>query len=234
MHILKALVLVGASATAFAGSFSYTGAFGSDDQVQLFNVTLDSDGTITARTHSFAGGVNANSDIIPSGGFAPVLSLFEASGLGLLLAWDYGGGPGPDCGPRATDPATGFCWDAYLSVSLPAGSYLLALTQDDNLPFGPTFSDGFQHAGEGNFTGPQYLGVPGSFIIITGDQRTAAWAVDIEADDASAVPEPHCLVMCLSGLLAIASKRRRELIEPLRRVTVDRWTATRRSLRAVQ
>ena len=107
------------------------------------------------------------------------------------------------------DPVVGFCWDGYVSVSSDAGFFLLALTQDDNLPVGPLLSDGFSRTGQGNFTGPEFTGQPGSFLLITGDQRTANWALEIEADGAVAVPEPGTLQSLAAGIVLVLIGHRR-------------------------
>src|SRR5436309_2168188 len=112
----KALVTVAAmlAATSYGASISYTGNFVQDDDVVILSFDLASPQTVTLRTWSFAGGTNAGGGLVPAGGFAPVLSLFDASGAKDLLAVDRDGGAGP-CGARAADPASGFCWDAYLN-----------------------------------------------------------------------------------------------------------------------
>jgi hypothetical protein len=83
---------------------------------------------------------------------------------------------------------------------LPAGSYFLALTEEDNLPFGPTFADGFSRSGEGNFT-PGLTGIPGdSFLDLSPSQRNGNWAVVLERVDA---PEPGALGLVLIGIVKI-------------------------------
>jgi len=203
------LALLGIS---HAASLSYTGNFAQDDDLLTLNFDLASPATVTLRTWSFAGGVNGAGQAIPAGGFAPVLSLFDALGTQDLLATDHDGGPGV-CRPRAPDPASGFCWDAYLNLSLAAGSYLLALTEDDNTPNGPTFPDGFLRAGQGNFTGDEFGGPPGSSLILAdGSQRTSFWAVDLSGVDAPSdpLPEPSTGILMLLGaaLLSFWCRRR--------------------------
>lgn len=162
---------------------STTGAFVQDDDQQTFAFTLAGPATVTMRTWSFAGGTNANGQSISAGGFAPVLSLFDGSGL--LLGFDTGGVAPSGCGSRNIDPATGFCLDAYLNESLATGSYTLVLTELDNTPNGPTLADGFLEQGNGNFTGGPFLLNAGP-----GFQRTGDWAVDITSASLTPVPEP--------------------------------------------
>ncbi|HZT30485.1 MAG TPA: DVUA0089 family protein [Bryobacteraceae bacterium] len=190
-------------------SFSYTGLFTQDDNIQLFSFAIGATAAVTIQTWSFAGGTNAASTVIPAGGFAPVLSLFD--GTGNVLATDKNDNSGT-CGPRNVDPASGFCWDAYLNPTLSAGKYTVALTEDDNVPIGPTFGDGFSEQGNGNFTGPLFLGPVGdgkSFILADGEQRTPGWAVDIVGvDTASQIPEPAPAWLCAAGLVVALALRR--------------------------
>ena len=184
------LLLTVAGGAATAGTISFSGNFNQDDDVWLMVVPLAAPSEVVLSTSSFA-----------AGGFAPVLSVFDQSGL--LLATDNDGGVG-GCGPRPVDPATGFCWDAYLDLNLSAGNYLLALSEDDNKPYGPTYSDGFSRAGQGDFTGPAFLGQPGSFVLVTGAQRTSDFAVQVQT-----VPEPGTEILMLGGLVGLLGLVRR-------------------------
>ncbi len=197
--------------SAYAASFSFVGSIPQDDYVQLFNFSISAPTVVIARTWSFAGGTNAAGQVISAGGFSPVLSLFDATGSQDLLQLDWSGGQG--AGPRAIDPISGYAWDSYMSPSLNAGSYILALSEDDNVPNGPTFADGFSRTGQGNFTGPNFTGQPGSFILVDGSQRTNGWAVDIIGADSAEVPEPSSLItLCFGGMAALAFPRRRRRI----------------------
>ena len=207
---LSLLVLVGIVMPLYGGMIdaSFSGTFTQDDNVQLFSFTVANPASVTLRTWSFAGGVNAAGEIVPGGGFAPVLSLFDPSGNWLVT--DRDGGTA-DCGPRATDSASHFCWDAYLNSNLSPGVYTLALTQDDNTPAGSTLADGFLESGNGNFTGSLFLGPGGaglSFILIDGEQRTAQWAVDIlQVDAAAETPEPASLLLAMAGLAFVVGRK---------------------------
>jgi hypothetical protein len=191
------LTIVFSSAFSFGDTISYTGNFQHDDDVKDFDFQVASAGLVTLRTWSFAGGTNAAGTSISSGGFAPVLSLFDDAGD--LLQMDYAGMLG-GCGVVAADPNTGFCWDAFIAAPLSTGSYTLVLTEDDNLALGPTLADGFSEAGTGDFTGPLFLGTAGSFILADGSSRTSGWAVDITTPAQTAVvPEPGSMLLVLSG-----------------------------------
>jgi uncharacterized protein (TIGR03437 family) len=170
---------------AAAQGSSYTGSFAADDDKRSFYFSLTQSGTITLRTWSYAGGMNAAGATIPEGGFDPTISVFDANGN--LVAWNRDGG----CGTVAADSATSFCWDSYLALQLPAGSYEAVLTQSDNLPNGPTLAQSFVYDpllctgplicptdAQGNFTAAPGNAAPG-FWDFFPSKRTASYALDI-------------------------------------------------------
>ena len=178
-----ALLLAGPQA-AEAASVSYNGNFTLDSDIQLFNFTVTTPSTVTMETTSFA-----------SGGFAPILTLFDPSG-------NYDG---------EVDAANS---DALYSLLLSApGLYTLALTEYFNKAVGPNIAAGFDNAGfpgDPNFTGILY-GVPGqSFIAPDGMQRTNAWAVTIQTANTVTVPEPDSLSLAISGMAVLAAFLRRQ------------------------
>ena len=174
--LLSAVALV-LPAVALAGPITVSGNFAQDEDVVLIPFTVPTLGVVTIRTTSFADG---------STGFEPVLTLYDSAGN--LLLQDATGGTVPaGCGLRSIDPTSGYCLDALIQSPLNAGSYTLALTEWDNIPGGPTLADGFPQTGNGNFTGPEFLGSPGSFILFDGSQRNSDWALQIDGLD---VPEP--------------------------------------------
>jgi hypothetical protein len=176
---------------AEASTFSFTGTFTHDDDVQLFSITLLTGSTFEAVTQSYG-----------TGGFDPVLSIFDAGGLQLLVGSNQDG----ICPPLQTD--NGECFDSDLVLPLPAGLYVLALSQSGNFANGPTLADGFSATGSGDFTG-------GPFLDIFSNQQNGHWAVDILTADAAAelsptsVPEPSGLVGTGLVLLAAGRLRRR-------------------------
>ena len=144
------------------------------------------------HTLSFAGGVNAAGDTIPGGGFSPFIYFWDAAGTFL----------------NGAEPSIG---DATFTTSLTlAGSYIAALTENDNrafgdLPGGVLDPAQFDHFGQGNFTGPEFNPPStGPFFAPDGSQRTSAWALDFNfVDHASAVPEPGTLPLAAAGLAAL-------------------------------
>jgi hypothetical protein len=203
---------------ASAGNFSFTGIFTQDDQLELFQFTAPSP-SLVVRTWGYAGGTNANGQLILPGGFDPILSVFDATG-GLLSSSPLIDTNNDGAGV-ATDSTTQNAFDSLLALnSLNAGgTYLLVLSQNDNSPNGPTYGDGFSQSGAGNFTAGEFgCGGTAPFCDATPAQRTGSWAVDItgvrDATDitnggASAAPEPASMLLFCTGLTGLALLRRR-------------------------
>jgi hypothetical protein len=197
-----------------AADFSYTGAFATDDEVQLFDFTLTSTSAVTIRTFGYGGGVQSDGNVVSAGGFDPMITIFDSSSI-------YGGnldGPSP---PVLVDPATGLALDALFTSSFDPGSYTVALTQYGNFARGPTLADGFAFEGVPDFT--TFFELPescsnGQFCSYMPDgenpvipvNRTNAWALDIvNVASASAVPVPAAAWLFGSGLLGLIVLARR-------------------------
>src|SRR5574341_686978 len=123
MAVLVGLVCLGAPASAEALDFSFTGSFIQDDDVQLFNFTVGIASTVTLRTYSYAGGTNAAGTVIPSGGFDPILALFNSSGV---LIGQNDDGNTPDV---PIDPVTANHYDTLLQSSPGPGGYTVSVMQ---------------------------------------------------------------------------------------------------------
>lgn len=134
LYLVAALAM--ASTAAVANDASFTGSFTGDNDVQLFHFSLSAPGFVTVRTLSFSGGVNASGETIASGGFDPILSLFDGAGNFISYSDD-----------------SFFTLDSYLENFLDAGSYTAALTQFANFPAGANLSDGFSGTGHIDFAG---------------------------------------------------------------------------------
>lgn len=188
-----------AQAAVITGSYS-----GDDEQLQV-GVQLGAAGFLHATTSGWAGG-----------GFAPVLSLFD--GAGQLLLLDVGSTHiCTDPGAGLPDAATGFCWDAFFGITLNPGDYTLVMTQDGNLPLGPTLADGYSQTGRPDYTGLAYLGQPGlRFINVDGSQRTGYYTLQVVVEGTNIVREPAApaLVALALGLLAAGQARRRDRALP--------------------
>ena len=165
---------------ATAGNFSFTGIFTQDDQLELFQFTAPS-ASLVVRTWGYAGGTNANGQVIAAGGFDPILSVFDATG-GLLasspLVDTNNDGAGVD-----TDPTTGYAFDSLLVLnSLNPWRDLRAGPQPERqlAELVTTYGDGFSQSGMGNFTAGEFgCGGTAPFCDATPAQRNGSWAVDI-------------------------------------------------------
>lgn len=194
---LMAAAAMGLSAST---SYSFTGTFGTDDQIQIFDLSLAATTTVTFETLSYGGGMNAAGASILPGGFDPRLTWFQADGT--EIGFDNGG----HCGVTAS--YLGACNDAYFQGTLAAGNYILVLTEDGNDANG-NFSDGFSQQGNGDFTATGTC--PAFCDSLSGAQLTGNWAVDIlGVGSASAVPEPGAAGLIGIGL-ALAALGSRKL-----------------------
>lgn len=196
-----------------AANFSFNGNFLNDDDVQLFTFVVTSPSTVTLRTWSYAGGVNAAGQTIARGGFDPILALFDSTGL-LITQNDDGAGVPADL--------SGAAFDTLLTSALQPGTYTVSVMQFNNFPVGPNLSNGFGRTGQGNFTAsdafsagcastPRFCDVSGSAQYRARDGH---WAFDIlnvnDADIGNGVPEPATVGLSLAGLgLAWMARRRR-------------------------
>ena len=170
------------SAQAEAASFSFTGNFQNDNDIVLFNFTLAAPGTVTMVTLGYAGGTNAAGSPIAADGFDPIVTLYDGAG-NILNQNDDGGASVP------ANPSTNFHLDSFLQESLVAGSYTVALTQWDNLAFGPTLADGFMHGdpADSNFTAG-FGCSNGAFCDVLGNNLDSHWALDILGADSASGP----------------------------------------------
>ena len=159
---------------AAGATLTFEDIFTTDDELAwaLFQVLPGQPVTITTTSYA-------------SGGFDPILTIFDSTGL-VVNANDDGG-----CGVVAA-ASNGRCLDSYLALSITGGTYSFYVTQSPNTALGD-LADGFALAGTGNFTG-------GPFYDSFGDLRTGHWRVEIDGALA-AVPEPSTFILIAAGLL---------------------------------
>jgi hypothetical protein len=188
LRIAVATLLLGAAPGFAASVYNYSGTLKADDEIQLFYYSLQNQAQVNVFTTSYAGG-----------GFSPVITVFDSTGL-------------------FQDESRGLSGEASLSwVSQPGQLYLVALTQYDNVSFGPLsyFTDGFTQQGQGNFTAqpPFNPPLPGGFYEPGGVQRTGSWALSLTSTDntlvvATPTPEPGSAALWLGGVAVLAGWKR--------------------------
>ena len=206
-RLIRGLVLfLLAVAPGRAGIVLFTGIFGADDQVALFNFTANAPELVTFQTYSYGGGT-VDSTTIPSGGFAPTAFIFD--NLGNVLTVTNG-----TCSQVAQDPVTGNCDDLFYQNTFGPGTFTLALAVYDNRPVDTTLADGFIQDGNPGFTCAETL-TSGNFCDVTalGQSRAGNYAISISGADSVSqvgVPEPGGVSLLLSGgALAVLRRRLR-------------------------
>jgi hypothetical protein len=203
---LLALTLLTSATALPAATFFFAGALGADGDLARFQLSLATDGPIAVRTLSYGGW---SAPLLPPGGFAPGLALYDLP-AGTLQIADFLGGTaiGNACSNGAQqDPVTGFCQDATLSFQALAGSYQLILfAQGNNAP--GQLTDPFPLAPGTSFA-PGPFADPGDPTGAT--LRLGNWAIEVTLDGTvtSDIPEPASAGLAAAGLGMVLWLRRR-------------------------
>jgi hypothetical protein len=197
---LLILAVLAVPRLAQAGDFSFTGTFATDDQVQLFDLSIASDTTVTFQSLGYGGGTNAANTVIPPGGFDSYFTWYDGSGNQIGTN---------DNGCGSANSYNDACLDAYAQVFLTHGNYVLALTESGNNPIG-SLSQGFTEQGQGDFTAS---GSCTAFCDWLGNTDNGNWAVDISgvdlASEAPSTPEPITFALTFTGLSLLMLTRPR-------------------------
>jgi hypothetical protein len=143
----KALACVASACASFScvAGISIVGALDPADPqaVYLYTFTLPAPATISIQSWGYGGtaaapgGVNLAGAIISPGGFDPYVSVFSGTGPSATFLASNDDGL---CPPGS--PAVGQCYDSALALTLPAGSYTVAMTSFLNMSFAENYGSG--------------------------------------------------------------------------------------------
>jgi hypothetical protein len=216
--ILSLAAASSTKASAFVACAS--GSFTRDDNAAAFTFVLKQPTLVYAQTTSYAGtasdpgGVDFCGNTVPSGGFDPVLSLFDLTTGALLDFNNNNSSDNPSLFTLPADPATGESFDAELADILPPGAYLYVLTEWDNTPPANLDSGSFAEEGNGNFTSGLFGDCP-KFADVTGACRNSNFALEFFGETITVTPEPVTALLLASGLLLLAAFFHRLTHHPL-------------------
>jgi hypothetical protein len=224
-NLVKMLAISVLPVIARGSPLSFTGALATPESVFETTFTLPSSSTVTFQTWGFGGGTNAAGQVIPPGGFDPLIALFsgpvatatmyaDGSGNPLVDAdnllnppWSYVG----NC-PTAGTVAIGSdndCGDDFMQAGLAAGTYSLVLTDANYIP-NAIFDNGALSEGFTDLTAGVFQTCdPVSNACITPNGN---YAVDITSTSGF-TPEPGALWLMAAGLAALCClKQLRKII----------------------
>ncbi len=200
---------------ASGSTLAFTGTLATPESVFETVFSLPSSSTVTFETWGFGGGINANNQVIPAGGFDPLISLFSGPAATATIYLDGSRNPLADADnlsnspwsyigncPKAGTVAIGSdndCGDDFMQALLPGGIFTLVLTDANYLP-NALFDNGTLSEGFTDLTAGVYQACdPVSNACITTNGN---YAVDITATSAFA-PEPGALSMMAIGLAVL-------------------------------
>jgi hypothetical protein len=189
---------------------SFNGLFSSDQDIQLFQVVVtDGTPTLGAVSYGYGGGTDLNGATVTPGGFATELAIFNSAGT--MLA-NSNVSSCPVLGQQF-NTTTNLCYDAATSVVVSAGTYYVALTENDNYGLNSPglFSSGttinpaaFNENGNGNFTTSYCFPSLASPCTATafydpfGDSMTGNYYINLDVT----TPEPASFVLVSTALMA--------------------------------
>jgi hypothetical protein len=109
MYSAAACLLAVTACSLPAESLSFTGTLSSPESVFDETFTLSSADTVSFQTWGFGGGINAAGQVIPAGGFDPLIALFSGPPATAMMYVDGSGNPLADADNLA-NPLPGPLW----------------------------------------------------------------------------------------------------------------------------
>jgi hypothetical protein len=213
--VLMLSVAVLLPVTASGTAFYFTGTLTTPESVFETTFALPASSTVTFQTWGFGGGTNAGGEVIPAGGFDPLISLFagpvatatmyvdgsanplaDADNL-LNPPWSYVG----NCPPAGTVAigSDNDCGDDFMQVLLPVGTYTLVMTDANYIP-NAIYDNGALSEGFTDFTAGVFQTCdPVSNACIAPN---GSYAVDITSTSGF-TPEPGAWSLMAAGLAAL-------------------------------
>ena len=198
-----------------------TPQFTVDNAVFQAQFTVTGDQTVVVRSLGYGGGQNLAGLIIPAGGFAPAVQIFDSNGIGISSPLQ--GLIPPPCAPNSPSGPQNVCQDVYATFFLTAGTYTVALTQYGNVAVNDDLNQGFSFpistgdpgtdaanasyaGGYIDYSNPENPVGHGGFQDAFGNPLNGSFALDIAIS-----PEPGTMLLIGSGLILVglgARKRR--------------------------
>ncbi len=206
--VLVSALICSSNTLAIPSDFDFSGQFFADNDVALFDFTLESDQTVTLFTSSWGDDLGDGDGWVAGAGFDPILTIWDGSGV-LVDEQDNGDIEGTTAS-NGVDYTYGV-WDVFLDVALPAGDYFATLTQYDNFSIDTLLGNGFQRDDSPTFTFDDGFGSDPFFngVWSADDPRSGDWAFHIlNADAASQIPVGATWALFGIGLLGLFSTRR--------------------------
>src|ERR1700733_5702008 len=201
--------------TASGSAFDFTGTLTTPESVLEATFTLPASSIVTFETWGFGGGTNAGGQVIPAGGFDPLISLFSGPVATATMYVDGSGNPVADadnllnppwsyvgnCPPAGTVAigSDSDCGDDFMQLILPVGTYTLVLTDANYIP-NAIFDNGALSEGFTDLTAGVFQTCdPVSNACISPNGN---YAVDITSTSGF-TPEPGALLLVAAGLAAL-------------------------------